>query len=661
MMEKAHEKKVALQEKAASKSFVSIEKRPEESTKEEDKIEQEELKLAYPPVPHVDPFDRENSEVTLERTTDIPLDKIKESVEIRHKEEDDEEGEQHQEEEEEEEEEEVDETEEVVSRNSLLTEKIVAGPRERHGTYTCCMCKLEGKSFGHKVRSQRHRVSGLVPQPVMVEFSMCGCRAHFGCYSKSRWSRIESTTTCPSCSEPNERISKEELRQSLLTKEQYKPNVTSSIPHTDAEKKKLMQAVMELLIRTRKFSDAAKHMFNKSTDFSEAWKHIKSGEVKFDDFIGLGWDMSHIYHYITKDVRELKEKYGFTLDHLKNEKIAIGLATIYNVDQDDLKVHFRDQDFGLPKLKELQLSPITLNALGLDTHQLLLLGLKKDEIRHFPQITMADWVLTLNFVPLHIKLLGIKESDFDNPSVLGKSPKNTIIWTLEGLRSMLDITPEQMSTLGLTRSSATRNRMSSQRRRLPGYSPRYPSPHEYHHAARRYVHPHSGGAPVHQRHIRSDFIHQMDRRDASTAKTSPDSGSTGSSISSRIFGAVSRFSSATGSSEDDDSIEHRSHGNGGNGIDEMYFDGHQEQDSEESSERGQFDELEKTVDRLKSDLDDFREREIMATVRKKKGSSTRTPTSTIVISRGTGRGRSSTGRARHSNTKASRARLNNPV
>jgi len=641
-METIQKKKVDSRVKLPSDSGISIEK-------------EEEVDLAYPPIPSTDPFGRENSETFHERDSEIPLDEIKESTD---KEGDinlDSKGE---------EEEFDDEEKEVVPVDTFPTEKIVAGPRQRHGTYTCCMCKLEGKSFGHKTRGHRHRVSGLLPQPVMVEFSVCGCRAHFGCYSKSRWSRIESTTTCPACSEPNRRISKEELRESLLTKEQYKPNVTSSIPHTDAEKKKLMQAVMELLIRTHKFSDAAKHMFNKSTNFSEAWKHIKSGEVKFDDFIGLGWDMSHIYHYITKDVRELKEKYGFTLDHLKNEKIAIGLATIYNVDQDDLKVHFRDQDFGLPKLKELQLSPITLNALGLDTHQLLLLGLKKDEIKHFPQITMSDWVLTLNFVPLHIKLLGIKESDFENPSVLGKSPKNSIIWTLEGLRSMLDITSEQMATLGLTRSSSTtRSRMSSQRRRMTGYPHRYPSIHEYHRNARRDAQLHSGGSFMYPRHNRSDFLHPRDRRDPHTVRTSPESESTSRGIASKLFGGVSLFSSVTASSETDDSVEPHSYRNKEGHIDDISFEdlygGQIEQDSEESSDREQFDELEKTVDRLKPQLDDYKEREIQETIRKKKATSAKTAAATIVIVGGRGRG--GTRGARRSHTKASRGRNNTPV
>jgi len=358
-----------------------------------------------------------------------------------------------------EDEESEEEEEEVSDDYTIHRTTIIPVEREisRETIKMCCICNKIVDQYSHSEDDEEESGSSDKTRPLMsgqnpyTEFPKCGCVSHFTCLIHSRWVRTnesKKSVMCPVCSEPKPKFSLEETREHIRGMKQYKPVVTVGIPD-DTEKKKIAASLIELLSETGKLTDAVQYALRVKQDYSGVWDHIKkNGAVKFDDFMKLGWDMSQIYHYVTRDFTELCNRYDFKLEHISHEPTAVGLALNYKVTATDLKTKFPDE-FTLKTISDYKMSPISMMALGIDTHQLCLLGMKKDGIRRFKHLSMRDWVKMLNFGKEHLEILGVRKGDFSNPKVLGNTYSNTergegVLWSVEGLRDLLELTNEDL-------------------------------------------------------------------------------------------------------------------------------------------------------------------------------------------------------------------------
>lgn len=336
----------------------------------------------------------------------------------------------------------------------------------------CCVCNNIARHYdpkGEEEEGKKHeRRTLLKGQNPYTEFPVCGCVAHFGCLIHSRWTKNSKSgnyVICPSCSEPESRFSLKEIRKTLKKTGKYKPIMDSAAPGKLERKKELAKSLVELLSNTGRKIEALKYSVGVERDYSKIWQYIGEGNVKFDDFMSLGWDMSQVYYYVTQDFTQLCNDYGFSLSHLSNEQTALGLAYHYEVSATDIKTKFQ-KDFTLKNLYSLNMTPLSMMALGINTHQLCLLGLAKDGIKHFENLSMRDWVEFLNFSKEHLHILGIRKTDFSNPKVLGMSygiSKKTshsggtratskpegVLWSIEGLKLLLRMSDDELVKYGL--------------------------------------------------------------------------------------------------------------------------------------------------------------------------------------------------------------------
>ncbi len=371
--------------------------------------------------------------------------------------------------------------------NSHVTLIPVECHSEREAIKICCICndvidqfKLdidndeeeEGES-GEGKKLDKPLLEG---QHAWAEFPQCGCTAHVACFIHSRWVRNndkKKSVICPRCSEPKTKFSLDEVRSHLSGVNQYKPVIGHGLP-TQQMQNKIADSLITLLQNKGRVGDSVLYATKLKTDYTDIWKFIKeSGEVKFDDFLSLGWDMSQVYHFITSDFTELCNKYEFNINHLAHEPTAIGLAINYKITASDLKTKF-PKDFTLKNLASLDLTPTSMMALGITTHQLCILDMKKDGIKLFEKLNMRDWVKMLNFSKEHLYILGIRKEDFDNPKVLGNnfqemlkdntssySPKTAegVLWTIEGLQILLQMTDDELVKYKLAGPDELKNRL----------------------------------------------------------------------------------------------------------------------------------------------------------------------------------------------------------
>lgn len=409
-----------------------------------------------------------------------------------------------------EEEEEEEDDQEPLNRTVTLVP--VDYSTEREDIKICCVCNNIVSQHSESLDKRRRRgqckddkkeafknsyISGQNPY---TEFPMCGCVAHFGCLIHSRWIRnnnSKKSVICPSCSEPKSKFTLQETRDYVKSMDQYKPVVTLAIP-SDSEKKKILESLIQLLHQTGRHAEAIRYTVRMKKDFGDIWNFIKNEKVvKFDDFMKLGWDMSQVYHYVTSDFTELCNKYGFAIDHLSHEQTAVGLGINYKITARDLKTKFQ-REFNLKKLASLKMTPLSMMVLGINTHELCLLGMKKDGIKHFEKLSMRDWVKMLNFSKEHLYILGIRKEDFSNPKVLGSTyrekskkveqnslPKKSegVLWSVEGLRDLLQLTDDELIRYKLAvPEDFKEGGMLEKSSGIPSFSSKN---HGYHHNARR--------------------------------------------------------------------------------------------------------------------------------------------------------------------------------
>ena len=319
----------------------------------------------------------------------------------------------------------------------------------------CSVCKdvipnRKDKFIRKKIQGKLHK------QNPSMEFPDCGCVVHFNCIKHTRWEcrngdTKEDFVLCPSCTEPTPKFTLQQFRDFMASK--YPPNTTGKVL-TEEEQVKLSQKLIEALARTRNYKDAFLYSTRINNDYSKVWEFVKSGELNVSDFLKLGWDMSEIYHYITKDFYVLCNKYGFDITHLKDDQTAIGLAVNYKVTDRDLKIAFPNT-FNLKTLIGLRMHPSCMATLGINAHKLCVMGMKKDGIKQFDWITMRQWIKTLDFGRNHLIILGIRHKDFYNPKVLGMKQKirsdipfsddeSGALWTIKGLKELLAMTDQEL-------------------------------------------------------------------------------------------------------------------------------------------------------------------------------------------------------------------------
>jgi hypothetical protein len=152
-----------------------------------------------------------------------------------------------------------------------------------------------------------------------------------------------------------------------------------------------------------------------------------------DDLLTAGFSLDTIH--TTMGVKSWEDflAIGFNEDKLPKLEAHVGTLTrLYGIDSVCLR---RDLHLSLKKLAGLNLRSTTLRDLGFDTHELCFMGLQKNGIKWFQNLTMTNWVEHLNFNKIHLGILKINRRDFDNPECLAP-----VFWNAEGLREKLKIT-----------------------------------------------------------------------------------------------------------------------------------------------------------------------------------------------------------------------------
>lgn len=209
----------------------------------------------------------------------------------------------------------------------------------------------------------------------------------------------------------------------------------------DIEDTQTFVSKLRLLVRKRGVTAGLKgiHQAYKSGEgiqkgFPEVTKNeIIQSKLRLDDLLTAGFSLDTIH--TTMGVKSWKDflAIGFNEDKLPKLEAHVGTLTrLYGIDSACLR---RDLRLSLKKLAGLNLRSTTLRDLGFDTHELCFMGLQKNGIKWFRNLTMANWVEHLNFGKIHLGILKINRKDFDNPECLAP-----VFWNAEGLREKLNIT-----------------------------------------------------------------------------------------------------------------------------------------------------------------------------------------------------------------------------
>ena len=253
----------------------------------------------------------------------------------------------------------------------------------------------------------------------------CGFMLHEACFRRRGWHHLPAELKCPDCSRPTQ-VSID------YDKEPEPP---------DIEDTQSFVSKLRLLVRKRGVTAGLKgiHQAYKSGEgiqkgFPEVTKNeVIRSKLRLDDLLTAGFSLDTIH--TTMGVKSWKDflAIGFNEDKLPKLEAHVGTLTrLYGIDSTCLR---RDLRLSLKKLAGLNLRSTTLRDLGFDTHELCFMGLQKNGIKWFRNLTMANWVEHLNFGKIHLGILKINRKDFDNPECLAP-----VFWNAEGLREKLNIT-----------------------------------------------------------------------------------------------------------------------------------------------------------------------------------------------------------------------------
>ncbi len=258
---------------------------------------------------------------------------------------------------------------------------------------------------------------------LVTRMPCCGLFLHFHCLRRKGWHHMPAELACPECSKP-------EMLTVDYEKEPDPP---------DTEVGQAFASKLHLLIRKRGITTGLRaiHQAYKSGDgirsgFPEVTKtEVIRSKLRINDLLTAGFNLDTIHDTMgVKTWADLKA-IGFDEEQLpKLEDHIFALRRLYAVDSVRLR---RDTDLTLKKLAGLNLRSTTLRELGFDTHELCCMGLHKDGIKWFKNLTMANWVDHLNFRKIHLGILRITRRDFDESCLAPVS------WNPEALRKKLGL------------------------------------------------------------------------------------------------------------------------------------------------------------------------------------------------------------------------------
>ncbi len=258
---------------------------------------------------------------------------------------------------------------------------------------------------------------------LVTRMPCCGLFLHFHCLRRKGWHHMPAELACPECSKP-------EMLTVDYEKEPDPP---------DTEVGQAFASKLQLLIRKKGITAGLRGIYQayKSGDgiksgFPEVTKiEVIRSKLRLPDLLTAGFNLDTIHDTMGVKTWADLTAIGFDEEQLpKLEDHIFALRRLYAVDSVRLR---RDTDLTLKKLAGLNLRSTTLRELGFDTHELCRMGLHKDGIRWFKNLTMANWVDHLNFRKIHLGILRITRRDFDEPCLAQVS------WNAEALRKKLGL------------------------------------------------------------------------------------------------------------------------------------------------------------------------------------------------------------------------------
>lgn len=261
----------------------------------------------------------------------------------------------------------------------------------------------------------------------------CGAIMHFNCFRTRGWHHMPEELACPDCSRPA-------LVTIDYSKEPDPPDITVGQEFT---------AKLSILIRKKGITTGLKQIYQayrKGTGVENAFPEITKQEIiqsklSLADLLTAGFNLDTIHDTMGVKKWEDLKALGFTEEQLpKLEDHVHSLRRLYDVDATTLR---QDMGMTIKKLANLNLRSTTLRDLGFDAHTLCLMGLPKDGIKSFKNLTMANWVDHLNFRKVHLGILKIRRSDFDSPCLAPVS------WNAEALREKLKLEEGEAIRIGL--------------------------------------------------------------------------------------------------------------------------------------------------------------------------------------------------------------------
>ena len=263
-------------------------------------------------------------------------------------------------------------------------------------------------------------------EETVTQLPCCGFVLHEPCFRKRGWHHMPACDLrCPDCSHPPE-----------LTIDYDKEPEPPDVEDTQTFASKL-----RLLVRKRGVTSTLREIhraYQTGDGIKESLAEVTKNEIirsnlRLDDLLTAGFSLDSIH--TTMGVKSWEDfmAIGFNENKLPKLEAQVGtLIRLYGINSICLR---RDLRLSLKKLAGLNLRSTTLRDLGFDTHELCFMGLQKNGIKWFRNLTMANWVEHLNFSKVHLGILKIDRRDFDNQECLA-----SVFWNAEALRVKLNIT-----------------------------------------------------------------------------------------------------------------------------------------------------------------------------------------------------------------------------
>lgn len=304
---------------------------------------------------------------------------------------------------------------------------------------------------------------------VSTRMPCCNALFHLHCFAKPgsrRWVKTSKGIICPRCNDPKvintELVITYETQRSTNKETAEKEFSLLSAETVKEELRRLASHLKDLKSRRavrknkrKAYFAALSELFNSIEDNDtlesslESWKEdnnmdlfrlLKTVQIDFDSLRGLNFSILTIRKYMAHSWEQLVHL-GFQLSALMrmSDEETRQLIGLFDIDVVRLRTtfgNFGDGGLSLKTLKDLRLSPKILALIGIDAHELFCMGLDKNTIGQFCQISMNEWVEILRFGLVHAAALDIKgQSDLK---------KSIPPWNFAYLCTLLNLKPKQI-------------------------------------------------------------------------------------------------------------------------------------------------------------------------------------------------------------------------